>query len=119
MQGLTHALKSLLFHKSANFNLFLLQIEIAKELLRAEISKKDIVILTPFNAQVSEIREKLKQEKLSDILVTTITKSQGDTAPLPPTKILYTYLSANLTSEELLRPIWDILGLTTDSCLVK
>ncbi|CAJ1050780.1 helicase with zinc finger domain 2 [Xyrichtys novacula] len=43
----------------------------------AKIQQKDIVILSPYNAQVTEIKEELKKKSLGQILVTTITKSQG------------------------------------------
>ncbi|TKS71172.1 PPAR-gamma DNA-binding domain-interacting protein 1 [Collichthys lucidus] len=53
-------------------------IAIAKKLVTsAKIEQKGIVILSPYNAQVSEIKEALKKEKLEQITVTTITKSQG------------------------------------------
>ncbi|XP_017277217.1 helicase with zinc finger domain 2 [Kryptolebias marmoratus] len=44
---------------------------------KAKVEQKGIVVLSPYNAQVSEIREKLKNMKLKHITVTTITKSQG------------------------------------------
>lgn len=57
----------------------LLQIEIAKKLVEnAKIKQQDIVILTPYNAQVSEIKDGLKEKKMDQVLVTTITKSQGN-----------------------------------------
>ncbi|XP_029283380.1 LOW QUALITY PROTEIN: helicase with zinc finger domain 2 [Cottoperca gobio] len=52
-------------------------IGIAEKLVKAEIDKKSIVILSPYNAQVSEIRDELKKKKMDEITVTTITKSQG------------------------------------------
>ncbi|KAF7655596.1 hypothetical protein LDENG_00054030 [Lucifuga dentata] len=53
-------------------------IAIAKMLVeRAKVDQQSIVILSPYNAQVSEIRKKLEDEKMDQILVTTITKSQG------------------------------------------
>lgn len=54
-----------------------LQIEIAEMLVKAKIKQQSIVILSPYNAQVSEIREELKEKNMYDITVTTITKSQG------------------------------------------
>ncbi|XP_023125815.2 helicase with zinc finger domain 2 [Amphiprion ocellaris] len=52
--------------------------QIAKMLVeKAKVDKKSIVILSPYNAQVSEIRDELKQTNLDGITVTTITKSQG------------------------------------------
>lgn len=60
------------------FGLVLLQIGIAVKLVKAKIKQKSIVILSPYNAQVSEIREALKKKKMDEITVTTITKSQGD-----------------------------------------
>lgn len=53
-------------------------IDIAVELVKtAKIEQQSIVILSPYNAQVSEIREELKKKKMDQITVTTITKSQG------------------------------------------
>nr|XP_054606610.1 helicase with zinc finger domain 2 isoform X3 [Nothobranchius furzeri] len=52
--------------------------KIAKMLVeRAKVDKKNIVILSPYNAQVSEIQEELQKMNLEGITVTTITKSQG------------------------------------------
>lgn len=65
------------------FLLVLLQIYIAEKLVKtAKIEQQSIVILSPYNAQVSEIRDELKKRKMDEITVTTITKSQGDSAPL-------------------------------------
>lgn len=59
-----------------------LQIAIADKLVKkAKIKQQSIVILSPYNAQVSEIREELKRKKMDQITVTTITKSQGESAP--------------------------------------
>lgn len=44
----------------------------------AKIKKQSIAILSPYNAQVSQIRENLKKKNMEQITVTTITKSQGD-----------------------------------------
>ncbi|KAM9364493.1 3'-5' exoribonuclease HELZ2-like [Pholidichthys leucotaenia] len=53
-------------------------IEIATKLVKeAKIEQRNIAILSPYNAQVSEIRDELKKTDLSEIHVTTITKSQG------------------------------------------
>ncbi|XP_008300802.1 helicase with zinc finger domain 2 [Stegastes partitus] len=53
-------------------------IEIAKMLVKkAKVDQKSIVILSPYNAQVSEIRDELNKAKLHEITATTITKSQG------------------------------------------
>lgn len=53
-------------------------VEIAKKLVgRARIGQESIVILSPYNAQVSEIKERLKEEGLDRVNVSTITKSQG------------------------------------------
>lgn len=61
------------------FTLVLLQVEIAEKLVRiAKIEEPSIVILTPYNAQVSEIKDRLRDKKLDQITVTTITKSQGE-----------------------------------------
>ncbi|XP_054472216.1 helicase with zinc finger domain 2-like isoform X2 [Anoplopoma fimbria] len=53
-------------------------IEIAGKLVTAaKIEQQSIVILSPYNAQVSEIKDELKKRKMDQITVTTITKSQG------------------------------------------
>ncbi|XP_032369029.1 helicase with zinc finger domain 2 isoform X3 [Etheostoma spectabile] len=53
-------------------------IDIAEKLVKtAKIKEQDIVILSPYNAQVSEIRDELKKKGMTQISVTTITKSQG------------------------------------------
>ncbi|XP_044069058.1 helicase with zinc finger domain 2-like isoform X3 [Siniperca chuatsi] len=53
-------------------------VDIAENLVKiAKIEQQSIVILSPYNAQVSEIRDKLKKKKMDQITVTTITKSQG------------------------------------------
>lgn len=56
-----------------------LQIDIAAKLVSAKIEQQDIIILSPYNAQVSEIKDALKKKKMAKINVTTISKSQGDT----------------------------------------
>ncbi|XP_070708382.1 3'-5' exoribonuclease HELZ2 [Pempheris klunzingeri] len=51
---------------------------IAKMLVdTAKIEQESIVILSPYNAQVSEIKAELMKKKMDKITVTTITKSQG------------------------------------------
>nr|XP_046237174.1 helicase with zinc finger domain 2-like isoform X2 [Scatophagus argus]XP_046237183.1 helicase with zinc finger domain 2-like isoform X2 [Scatophagus argus] len=53
-------------------------IDIAQKLVQnAKVKQQSIVILSPYNAQVSEIRDELKKKKMDEITVTTITKSQG------------------------------------------
>ena len=57
----------------------LLQVDIAEKLVKtAKVEQQCIVILSPYNAQVSEIKDKLKEKTMDRITVTTITKSQGD-----------------------------------------
>lgn len=46
--------------------------------MAAKIKQQDIVILSPYNAQVSEIKEELKRKRMHQVHVTTISKSQGD-----------------------------------------
>uniref|UniRef100_A0A671S0N9 DNA2/NAM7 helicase-like C-terminal domain-containing protein n=1 Tax=Sinocyclocheilus anshuiensis TaxID=1608454 RepID=A0A671S0N9_9TELE len=53
------------------------QVLIAILLTEARIKTKDIAILTPYNAQVANIRESLFVKGMSDITVNTIMKSQG------------------------------------------
>lgn len=44
------------------------------------VRPENIAILSPYNAQVAQIKEKLQgRRQLKGITVTTITKSQGDT----------------------------------------
>ncbi|XP_073707802.1 3'-5' exoribonuclease HELZ2-like [Garra rufa] len=52
-------------------------VRIAILLTKAGIKTKDIAILTPYNAQVSNIRESLLDKGIRDITVNTIMKSQG------------------------------------------
>ena len=53
--------------------------EIAQSLVvKARVEEESIVILSPYNAQVSEIKKCLEKKKLSKITVTTISKSQGE-----------------------------------------
>lgn len=66
-----------------SFLLAFLQIDIAEKLvMTAKIRQQSIVILSPYNAQVSEIRDALKKKKMDQITVTTITKSQGNRVTL-------------------------------------
>uniref|UniRef100_A0A3Q2QUV2 DNA2/NAM7 helicase-like C-terminal domain-containing protein n=1 Tax=Fundulus heteroclitus TaxID=8078 RepID=A0A3Q2QUV2_FUNHE len=44
---------------------------------KARVDQESIVVLSPYNAQVSEIKEELRKKKLDNITVTTVTKSQG------------------------------------------
>ncbi|XP_016522614.1 helicase with zinc finger domain 2 isoform X2 [Poecilia formosa] len=53
------------------------QTQIAEMLVKAGVDERSIVVLSPYNAQVAEIREELTKMKLGGITVTTITKSQG------------------------------------------
>ncbi|XP_058635594.1 helicase with zinc finger domain 2-like [Onychostoma macrolepis] len=52
-------------------------VRIAILLTEAGINTKDIAILTPYNAQVSNIKDSLLDKGMSDITVNTIMKSQG------------------------------------------
>uniref|UniRef100_A0A3B3B4C7 C3H1-type domain-containing protein n=1 Tax=Oryzias melastigma TaxID=30732 RepID=A0A3B3B4C7_ORYME len=53
-------------------------VEIVKMLVyKAKVEKRSIVVLSPYNAQASEIRKELKESCLGQITVTTITESQG------------------------------------------
>ncbi|XP_016402096.1 helicase with zinc finger domain 2-like [Sinocyclocheilus rhinocerous] len=52
-------------------------VRIAILLTEAGIKTKDIAILTPYNAQVSNIRESLIDKGIRDITINTIMKSQG------------------------------------------
>lgn len=57
----------------------MLQVQIATLLVEeAKIPQQSIGILSPYNAQVADIRELLKTQHMNEITVTTITKSQGD-----------------------------------------
>ncbi len=56
-----------------------MQVEICGQLLSVgRVRQEDIAILSPYNAQVAQIRDRLKTQ-MERITVTTITKSQGDT----------------------------------------
>uniref|UniRef100_UPI003AB08215 3'-5' exoribonuclease HELZ2-like n=1 Tax=Centroberyx gerrardi TaxID=166262 RepID=UPI003AB08215 len=53
-------------------------VKIAQKLVKeSNVEQQSIVILSPYNAQVSEIKAGLQDIKMSGIPVTTITKSQG------------------------------------------
>ncbi|CAL8341052.1 unnamed protein product [Lota lota] len=53
-------------------------VEIAESLvMKAKVEQESIVILSPYNAQVWGIKDRLQKKKLSKISVSTITKSQG------------------------------------------
>lgn len=59
------------------------QVDICIQLISVGgVSQEDIAILSPYNAQVAQIRDKLKERLQRDerekITVTTITKSQGE-----------------------------------------
>ncbi len=55
-----------------------LQVRIAIHLTEAGIKTKDIVILTPYNAQVASINEFLFDKNIRGITVNTIMRSQGN-----------------------------------------
>lgn len=57
------------------------QVDICTQLISVGgVRPEDIAILSPYNAQVAQIKEKLKKRhQLEKITVTTITKSQGNT----------------------------------------
>ena len=64
------------------------QVKFAKELVaKSCIEQQSIVILSPYNAQVSEIKACLRE--MDRITVTTITKSQGDCKDLFSGRIVY------------------------------
>ncbi|XP_042354477.1 helicase with zinc finger domain 2-like [Plectropomus leopardus] len=53
-------------------------VDIAEKLVKdAKVEQQSIAILSPYNAQVSEIKEKLREKGMDEITITTITKSQG------------------------------------------
>lgn len=54
------------------------QVDICTQLVSVGVKQENIAILSPYNAQVAQIKEKLRRQ-LNGITVTTITKSQGDT----------------------------------------
>lgn len=61
-----------LFHATS------LQVRIAKQLtLDGSIKPQSIAILSPYNAQVSEINKRLAREGIRDMTVCSIMKSQG------------------------------------------
>uniref|UniRef100_A0A8C7KD26 Helicase with zinc finger domain 2 n=1 Tax=Oncorhynchus kisutch TaxID=8019 RepID=A0A8C7KD26_ONCKI len=53
-------------------------VRLAKQLVtESKVKQQSIAILSPYNAQVAEIKKELRKMKLDEITVTTITKSQG------------------------------------------
>ena len=55
-----------------------LQAQIAKELItNHSIDPKQIAAITPYSAQREEIRKQLQAYNIHDVLVKTITESQG------------------------------------------
>ena len=53
--------------------------QIAESLVKkAKVEQESIVILSPYNAQVWGIKDRLQNKRLSRILVSTIAKSQGE-----------------------------------------
>ncbi|KAG8447233.1 hypothetical protein GDO86_014628 [Hymenochirus boettgeri] len=52
-------------------------VRLVKLLTQSKIEKSDIAILTPYNAQVSEVTKRLQREGLGDVTACTIMKSQG------------------------------------------
>lgn len=65
--------------RGSNCQYSFFQVDIAQKLVEtAWINQQNIAILSPYNAQVSDIKENLKEKNLGQITVTTITKSQGD-----------------------------------------
>ncbi|XP_063044371.1 3'-5' exoribonuclease HELZ2-like [Engraulis encrasicolus] len=57
-------------------------VRIAKLLIKqSKVSPEDIAILTPYNAQVVRLNQKLKEEKIENVTVCTIMKSQGSEWP--------------------------------------
>lgn len=53
-------------------------VRIANQLVtESKIKQQSMAILSPYNAQVAEIKKELRKLKLDEITVTTITKSQG------------------------------------------
>ncbi|XP_050968945.1 helicase with zinc finger domain 2, partial [Labeo rohita] len=64
-------------HRDVIIVIIFLQVRIAILLTKAGIKTKDIAILTPYNAQVSNISQSLFSKGIRDITVNTIMKSQG------------------------------------------
>ncbi len=55
-----------------------LQAQIAKTLITVHgVSPKEVAAITPYSAQREEIRKQLQTQAVSDVLVKTITESQG------------------------------------------
>lgn len=54
------------------------QVSIAKTLVqRHHVPNREIAVLTPYSAQKEEIKKRMNAQHLGDILVKTITESQG------------------------------------------
>lgn len=93
------------------------QVDIAQKLVNvAGIEQEGVAILSPYNAQVSEIRESLKKKSLGRVTVTTIMKSQGDSAHPPGlcgpvasrhSATLYFYHDATKSDGNVEDPVWD------------
>ncbi|KAM4608054.1 3'-5' exoribonuclease HELZ2 [Discoglossus pictus] len=52
-------------------------VRLVRSLIQAHVAPPDIAVLTPYNAQVSQVTKMLQEEKLSGVTVCTIMKSQG------------------------------------------
>lgn len=89
--------------------LYLYQTEIAAALVeKGGINQEHIVILSPYNAQVADIKQRLIKLMLPQITVCTITKSQGKRlqsfpfVPFPLYHIFYQlqlYIISDYTTE--------------------
>ena len=67
------------YHSQVYLSLICGQAEIAVVLVNQHrVSQTSITALTPYSAQKEEIKKRLQEKRLSNILVKTITESQGD-----------------------------------------
>ena len=58
--------------------IFIFQIDVVRCLVKKRVHQKNIAILSPYREQRQRISDALKKETCKEVLVTTITKSQGN-----------------------------------------
>lgn len=54
------------------------QIDVVRCLVKKRVHQKNIAILSPYREQRQRLSDALKKETCKEVLVTTITKSQGN-----------------------------------------
>lgn len=53
------------------------QVNVAHLLIKSHVPPQNIAILTPYNAQMSEIKKTMQERNITNVTVCTIMKSQG------------------------------------------